>query len=43
MPPKAVQLSLAATTLGQGNTSIVESLNADSQVVIRGQLQAVLD
>jgi len=38
MPPKVVQLLLVATTLGQGDTSIVESLDIDSQVVIRGQL-----
>jgi len=42
MLPKAV-ISLAVTILGRGNTSIAESLDADSQVVIRGQLQAVLD
>jgi len=35
MPPKAAVLSLA-TISGQGDTSIVESLDADSQVVIRG-------
>jgi len=43
MPPKAAQLLSAATTLGRGDTSMVESLDANSQVVIRGQLQAVLD
>jgi len=30
MPPKAAQLSSAATTLGQGDTSMAESLDADS-------------
>jgi len=43
MPPKAAQLSSVATTLGQSNTSIAESSDADLQVVTRGQLQAVLD
>jgi len=38
MPPKVVILSLAATISRQGNTSIAESLDIDSQVVIRGQL-----
>jgi len=43
MPPKAVILLLVATISGQGDTSIAESLDTDSQVVIRGQLQSVLD
>jgi len=43
MPPKAVVLLLVATTLWGGDTSMVESLDADLQVVTRGQLQAVLD
>ena len=43
MPLKAVVLLLAATTLGQRDTSMAESSDADSQVVIRGQLQSVLD
>jgi len=38
MPPKAAILLSAATTLGQGNTSIAKSLDANSQVVTRGQL-----
>jgi len=40
---KAVVSSLAATILGQDNTSIVESLDTNSQIIIRGQLQAVLN
>jgi len=38
MPLKVVILLSAATTSGQGNTSIAESLDTDSQVVTRGQL-----
>jgi len=36
MPFKLVVLSLAVTTLGRGDTSIIESLDIDSQVVIKG-------
>jgi len=36
MPPKAAVLSSAATTSGQSNTSIAESLDTDSQVITRG-------
>jgi len=36
MPPKAVTLSLVATTSGQSDTSIAESSDANLQVVIRG-------
>jgi len=36
MPPKAAQLLLAAMTLGQGDTSIAESSDTNSQVVTRG-------
>jgi len=43
MPLKVAQLLLAATTSGQEDTSMVESLDANLQVIIRGQLQAVLD
>ena len=43
MPPKAAQLLLVAMILRQRDTSIVESLDIDLQVVIKGQLQAVLD
>jgi len=43
MLPKAVVSLLAATTSRGGDTSIVESSDANSQVVTRGQLQAVLD
>jgi len=35
---KAVTLSLIATTSGYNNISITESLDADSQMVIKGQL-----
>ena len=38
MLPKAVILSSAATTSGQGDTSIAENLDINSQVVIKGQL-----
>jgi len=43
MPPKAAQLLLVVTILGRRDTSMAESLDADLQVVIRGQLQVVLD
>jgi len=43
MPPKVAQLSSVVMILGRGDTSMVESLDTDSQVVIRGQLQVVLD
>jgi len=43
MPLKVAQLLSAAMILGRGNISMVESSDADSQVVMRGQLQAVLD
>jgi len=36
MPLKVAQLLSAATILGRGDTSMVESLDADLQVVIRG-------
>jgi len=38
MPPKVVILSSAATISGRGDTSMAKSLDADSQVVTRGQL-----
>ena len=38
MPPKLAVLSLAATTSRRGDTSIAESSDANSQVVMRGQL-----
>jgi len=38
MLPKAAQSLLVVTILGQGDTSIAESLDTNSQVVIRGQL-----
>jgi len=43
MLPKAVTSSSAATISGRGNTSIAKSLDANLQVVTRGQLQLVLD
>jgi len=43
MPLKAAILSSAATTSGRGDTSITKSLDTDSQVVTRGQLQLVLN
>jgi len=36
MPPKAVILLSAATISGRADTSIAESLDADSQPIIRG-------
>jgi len=36
MPPKAVILLSAAIISGWGDTSIAKSLDANSQVVIRG-------
>jgi len=38
MPPKAVISLLATIISGQGDTSIAESLNANSQPIIKGQL-----
>jgi len=38
MLPKAIILLSAATTSGRGDTSMAESLDADLQVVIEGQL-----
>ena len=38
MPPKVAILSLVATISGRADTSMAESLDTDSQVVIRGQL-----
>jgi len=43
MPPKAATSSLAATTSRQGDTSIAKSLDADSQLITRGQLQSVIN
>jgi len=43
MLPKVTQLLLAATISGRGDTSIVESLDTNSQVVTKGQLQVALD
>jgi len=36
MPPKVTILSLVATILGWGDTSMAKSLDADSQPIIRG-------
>ena len=38
MPPKAAILSLVVITSGWGDTSMAESLDADLQPIIRGQL-----
>jgi len=38
MPFKAVILLLVATISGQGDTSIAESLDINSQLITRGQL-----
>jgi len=38
MPPKVAILSLAAIISGRADTSIAESLDTDSQPIIRGQL-----
>jgi len=38
MPPKAVILLLAATISRQADTSIAESLDTDSQLIIKRQL-----
>jgi len=43
MPLKAAISSSAATTSRQSDTSIAESSDTNSQVVTKGQLQAVLD
>jgi len=38
MPPKVATLSSAVIISGRSNTSIAESLDADSQLITRGQL-----
>jgi len=38
MPPKVAQLLLVVTTLGQEDTSMVESLDVNLQVITKGQL-----
>jgi len=43
MLPKIAISSSAATISRRGDTSIAESLDADSQVVTRGQLQLILN
>jgi len=43
MPPKAAILSSVAIILGRGDTSMAESLNTNSQLITRGQLQLVID
>jgi len=40
---KAATLSSAAIISKQGNTSMAESLDINSQLIIRGQLQSVID
>jgi len=43
MPPKAAQLLLVVTTSRQTDTSMAKSLDNNSQLIIRGQLQLVID
>jgi len=43
MPLKVVVLSLAATILREGDTSMAESLDINLIMIIKGQLQAVID
>jgi len=43
MLSKAVISLLVVTISGQGDTSMAKSLDINSQVVTRGQLQLVLD
>jgi len=43
IPLKAAILSLVATISRQGDTSIAESLDADLQLITRGQLQLVIN
>jgi len=43
MPPKVVISSSVATTSGQGDTSIADSLDINSQLITRGQLQLVIN
>jgi len=43
MLPKAATLLSVATISGQSDTSIAKSLDTNSQVVTRGQLQLVLN
>ena len=38
MPPKVVILLLAVTTSGWGDTSMAKSLDADLQLITKGQL-----
>jgi len=38
MPPKIVILSLAVTIFGWANTSIAKNLDANLQLITRGQL-----
>jgi len=43
MPPKAAILLLVAIISRQSNTSIIESLDTNSQPITRGQLQLVIN
>jgi len=43
MPPKAAILLLVATISRQRDTSMAESLDINSQLITRGQLQLVID
>jgi len=43
MPPKVATSSSAAITSRRGDTSIAKSLDTDSQLITRGQLQLVIN
>jgi len=43
MPPKAATLLLAAIISRQADTSIAKSLDINLQLIIRGQLQLVIN
>jgi len=43
MPPKVVILLLVAIILGQRDTSMAKSLDINSQLITRGQLQLVIE
>jgi len=43
MPPKVAVSSSAATTSREGDTSMAESSDTDLILIIRGQLQTVID
>jgi len=43
MPPKIAISSLAVTISGRKDTSIAKSLDINSQLITRGQLQLVIE